>query len=119
MFIIGTIIQIVDLFKKFPVRKHLYNSKKHCTIDLRRIENIVKSLAVIQQNVRVSLVHNKSVLWQITSCNNLKMAYGQIWSSSMIKYVKQLTFSCEEVGYCLIFLIYNFITMLFYYNQLN
>lgn len=99
LFLLGTIIQVVNLFKKLPVRKQMYNSKKQCVNDLRKIEYIVKSLAAIQQNIRVSLVHNKSVLWQITPVNDLIVTYGQIWSSSMTKYVKQLRFSSEEVTF--------------------
>jgi DNA mismatch repair protein PMS1 len=99
LFIVGTVIKILNLFKNLPVRKQIYNSKKHCTNDLRRIENIVKSLAAIQQNIRVSLVHNKSVLWQMTPVNDLTVTFGQIWSSSMTKYVKQLSFSNEEVSF--------------------
>jgi len=99
MFLIGTVIKIVNLFKKLPVRKQMYSSKKHCVNDLRRIENIVKSLAAIQQNVRVSLIHNKSVLWQMTSAIDLTVTFGQIWSSSMTKYVKHLTFTSEEVSF--------------------
>ncbi|XP_060870701.1 PMS1 protein homolog 1-like isoform X3 [Metopolophium dirhodum] len=94
----GTVIKIVNLFKKLPVRKQIYSSKKQCVNDLRRVENIVKSLAAIQQNVRVSLVHNKSVLWQMTSAIDLTVTFGQIWSSSMTKYVKHLTFTSEEVN---------------------
>ncbi|KAL5234739.1 hypothetical protein ACI65C_002149 [Semiaphis heraclei] len=94
----GTVIKIVNLFKKLPVRKQIYSSKKHCVNDLRRVENIVKSLAAIQQNIRVSLVHNKSVLWQMTSAIDLVVTYGQIWSSSMTKYVKHLIFASEEVN---------------------
>lgn len=82
-----------------PVRKQIYNSKKHCVNDLRRLENIVKALAAIQQNVRVSLVHNKSVLWQMSPVNDLTQTYGLIWSSSMTKSVKQLSFSSEEVKF--------------------
>ncbi|XP_025201621.1 PMS1 protein homolog 1-like isoform X2 [Melanaphis sacchari] len=92
----GTVIKIENLFKKLPVRKQIYSSKKHCVNDLRRVENIVKSLAAIQQNIRVSLVHNKSVLWQMTSATDLVVTFGQIWSSSMTKCVKHLTFTSEE-----------------------
>ncbi|XP_025201620.1 PMS1 protein homolog 1-like isoform X1 [Melanaphis sacchari] len=94
----GTVIKIENLFKKLPVRKQIYSSKKHCVNDLRRVENIVKSLAAIQQNIRVSLVHNKSVLWQMTSATDLVVTFGQIWSSSMTKCVKHLTFTSEEVN---------------------
>ncbi|XP_050420572.1 PMS1 protein homolog 1-like [Adelges cooleyi] len=88
----GTVIKIVDLFKKLPVRKQMYSSKKHCVNDLRKIENVVKALAAIQPNLRVSLVHNKSVLWQMTAVNDLILAFGQIWSSIMTKCFKHLTF---------------------------
>lgn len=81
----------------------MYSSKKHCVNDLRKIEYVVKSLAAIQQNTRVSLVHNKSVLWQITPVNDLILTFGQIWSSSMTKYVKQLKFSSEEVTWINLF----------------
>lgn len=101
MFKTGTVIIITDLFKKLPVRKQIYSSKKHCVNDLRRVENVVKSLAAIQHNLRVSLVHNKSVLWQMSPVNDLVITFGQIWSSSMTKYVKQLMFSSEQVSFCI------------------
>lgn len=115
LFITGTVIKIVDLFKNLPVRKQLYNSKKYCVNDLRRIENIIKSLYAIQQNIRVSLVHNKCVLWQMSPVNDIKIIYGQIWSSSMTKYVKHLQFSNEEVSIILILL--NKIFFVIYLNN--
>jgi len=102
LFVLGTVIIIADLFKKLPVRKQIFSSKKHCINDLRRVENVVKSLAAIQQNLRVSLVHNKSVLWQMIPVNDFTLTFGQIWSSSMTKYVKHLKFSSEEVCFVLI-----------------
>lgn len=99
MFIIGTIITITNLFNKLPVRKQFCSSKKQCVNDLRRVENVVKSLTAIQQNLRVSLVHNKSVLWKMNPVNDLVTTFCQIWTSSMFKYVKQLTFLNEDVSF--------------------
>lgn len=82
-----------------PVRKQIYSSKKHCINDLRKVEYVVKSLSAIQQNIRVSLCHDKHSLWYLTPVNDLILTYGQIWSSSMTKYVKHLRFSSEEVTF--------------------
>lgn len=99
LLIVGTVIKIVNLFKNLPVRKQIYNSKKYCVNDLHRIENIIKSLFAIQQNIRVSLVHNKCVIWQMSPVSDITVTFGQIWSSSMTKYVKHLQFSNTEVSF--------------------
>lgn len=89
----------MDLFKRLPVRKQLYSSKKYCVNDLRKIEHIVKSLSVIEPNIRVSLVHNKSLLWQMTPVKEMILAFGQLWSSAVTKCVKHLTFSFDKVKF--------------------
>ncbi|XP_050546179.1 PMS1 protein homolog 1-like isoform X2 [Daktulosphaira vitifoliae] len=94
----GTVIKVVELFRRLPVRKQLYSSKKHCVNDLRKMEYIVKSLSVIKPDIRVSLVHNKSLLWQKTPVNELPLAFGQLWSSSVNKCVKHLTFSNDKMN---------------------
>lgn len=36
----------------------------------------------------------------MTPVSDLTVMFGQIWTSSMSKHVKQLTFSSEEVSFC-------------------
>ena len=56
-----------NLFKNLPVRKQYYNTAKKKKDELKKVEDLVTSYSVIRHDVRLTLRHNKELLWQVRS----------------------------------------------------
>ncbi|KDR06590.1 hypothetical protein L798_03564, partial [Zootermopsis nevadensis] len=74
----GTLVTVSGLFRKVPVRKNYLNSGRRAAEELKRVDNIVKSLAVIHPGLRVTFRHNKCLLWQKSACSTLCQSLMQI-----------------------------------------
>ena len=90
LFSSGTTVLASNLFKNLPVRKQYYNTSKKKKDELKKVEDLVTSYAVIRHDVRFTLRHNKELLWQvwwmwffISQCQKSKcpkMYFGINWS---------------------------------------
>ncbi|XP_076467800.1 PMS1 protein homolog 1-like isoform X2 [Babylonia areolata] len=60
----GTTVCAKHLFKNLPVRKQYHSSVKKKKDDLKNVENLLLAYSVILPAVRLSLRHNKEVVWQ-------------------------------------------------------
>jgi DNA mismatch repair ATPase MutL len=76
--ITGTLVTVSGLFRNIPVRKNYLNSGRRAAEELKRVDNIVKSLAVIHPSLRVTFCHNKCLLWQKSACTNLRLSLMQV-----------------------------------------
>ena len=76
--IIGTLVTVSGLFRNIPVRKNYLNSGRRAAEELKRVDNIVKSLAVIHPSLRVTFCHNKCLLWQKSACTSLRLSLMQV-----------------------------------------
>uniref|UniRef100_A0A1B6CZP1 DNA mismatch repair protein S5 domain-containing protein n=1 Tax=Clastoptera arizonana TaxID=38151 RepID=A0A1B6CZP1_9HEMI len=94
----GTIVTVTDLFKCLPVRKQLMSSSRRSSEELKKVENIVKSLAVIHPKLRVTLTHNKFLIWQKISVSNLLQSVRQILPQSVVKQLHYLQDISDWVG---------------------
>ncbi|XP_072152605.1 uncharacterized protein [Bemisia tabaci] len=94
----GTVICATGLFKSLPVRKQIMSKNKKAQEELRNVEQAVKSFAVIHPNLRVTLAHNKCLIWQKTSVANLKLAFLQVASSAVVKNLDFLDYKNEELS---------------------
>lgn len=95
--ILGTIVTVTDLFKFLPVRKQLMSSSRRASEELKKVETVVKSLALIHPKLRVTLVHNKFMIWQKTSVSNLRLSVSQVVSQSIVKQLYYLHYNSELV----------------------
>lgn len=74
----GTIITVNNLFGRLPVRKQYLSSKKRLAEELKKVEQVVQSLAAIKPELRMILVHNNCTIWQKNSVKDLKQSFMQI-----------------------------------------
>ncbi|EDV21050.1 uncharacterized protein TRIADDRAFT_30981 [Trichoplax adhaerens] len=84
----GTSIIACNLFKSLPVRRQVYKTNKKCKEELKRIEDLIISYAIIKPTVRFCLKHNKSVIWQKCQVADIgsaiSVAFGRAVFSEMI-----------------------------------
>lgn len=97
MSIAGSIVSISELFKNLPVRKQYMSNSKRANEELKRIEKVVKSLALVHPRLRLTLVHNKFLCWQKTSVANLRQSIMQVVPISMAKQLHHILHKTEQV----------------------
>ncbi|KAJ4451245.1 hypothetical protein ANN_02706 [Periplaneta americana] len=79
----GTLVSAKHLFRNLPVRKQYLSSGRRAAEELKRAENVVKSLAVIHPDLRLTFCHNKNLLWQKSSCTTLQQSLMQVVGHSV------------------------------------
>lgn len=60
----GTTVSVLKLFKNLPVRRQYYSSTKKCKEELKKVQDLMMAYAIIKPDLRLTLVHNKVVVWQ-------------------------------------------------------
>ncbi|XP_066993378.2 PMS1 protein homolog 1 [Anabrus simplex] len=60
----GTQVVASNLFRNLPVRKQFLSSSHRASMELKQTLAVVKCLAIINPELRVSLCHNKCMVWQ-------------------------------------------------------
>uniref|UniRef100_UPI0037E7302E PMS1 protein homolog 1 n=1 Tax=Semicossyphus pulcher TaxID=241346 RepID=UPI0037E7302E len=60
----GTTVSVLKLFKNLPVRRQYYSSTKKCKEELKKVQDLLMAYAIIKPDLRLSLIHNKVVVWQ-------------------------------------------------------
>uniref|UniRef100_A0A671U633 PMS1 homolog 1, mismatch repair system component n=1 Tax=Sparus aurata TaxID=8175 RepID=A0A671U633_SPAAU len=60
----GTTVSVLKLFKNLPVRRQYYSSTKKCKEEVKKVQDLLTAYAIIKPDLRLTLVHNKVVVWQ-------------------------------------------------------
>ncbi|XP_051937878.1 PMS1 protein homolog 1 [Hippocampus zosterae] len=60
----GTTVSVLKLFKNLPVRRQYYSSAKRCKDEVKKIQDLLVAYAIVKPQVRLTLTHNKAVVWQ-------------------------------------------------------
>lgn len=60
----GTTVSVLKLFKNLPVRRQYYSSTKKCKEEVKKVQDLLMAYAVIKPDLRLTLAHNKVVVWQ-------------------------------------------------------
>lgn len=68
---IGTTVQVKGLFKNFPVRRQTLLNSRRANQDLKYLEDLLKSFAIIHSNLRITYRLNKRIVFIKPSANNL------------------------------------------------
>lgn len=56
---IGTTVTALKLFKNLPVRKQFYSTAKKCKDELKHVQDLLISYAVLIPDLRIIFIHNK------------------------------------------------------------
>ncbi|CAK6963739.1 PMS1 protein homolog 1 [Scomber scombrus] len=60
----GTTVSVLKIFKNLPVRRQYYSSVKKCKEELKKVQDLLMAYAIIKPDLRLTLAHNKVVVWQ-------------------------------------------------------
>ncbi|PNF38564.1 hypothetical protein B7P43_G04046 [Cryptotermes secundus] len=94
----GTLVTVNKLFRNLPVRKNYLNAGRRAAEELKRADNIAKSLAVIHPSLRVTFCHNKCLLWQKAACTSLQQSVMQVVGYHISNNLEELVLQETELN---------------------
>ncbi|KAG7282311.1 hypothetical protein CRUP_002699, partial [Coryphaenoides rupestris] len=69
-----TTVSVLKLFKNLPVRRQYYANTKKCKEELKKVQDLLMAYAIVKPDLRLTLAHNKVVVWQKARAADLRSA---------------------------------------------
>ncbi|NXI96604.1 PMS1 protein, partial [Psophia crepitans] len=92
----GTTVTVLKLFQNLPVRKQFYSTNKKCKEELRKIQDLLIAYGIIKPDLRITLTHNKAVIWQKTRVSDHKMACMSVLGTAVMGSMVPFQHCCED-----------------------
>ncbi|XP_073702181.1 PMS1 protein homolog 1 [Garra rufa] len=80
----GTTVCAANLFKNLPVRRQYYSNTKKCKEELKRVQNLLMAYAVVKPELRITLSHNKAVIWQKSRVSDHRTALMAVLGAASV-----------------------------------
>ncbi|NXG47288.1 PMS1 protein, partial [Psilopogon haemacephalus] len=80
----GTTVTVLKLFKNLPVRKQFYSTTRKCKEELKKVQDLLTAYGIIKPELRITLTHNKAVIWQKTRVSDHKMACMSVLGTAVM-----------------------------------
>uniref|UniRef100_A0A8C2AHN0 PMS1 homolog 1, mismatch repair system component n=1 Tax=Cyprinus carpio TaxID=7962 RepID=A0A8C2AHN0_CYPCA len=80
----GTTVCAANLFKNLPVRRQYYSNTKKCKEELKRVQNLLMAYAVVKPELRITLSHNKAVVWQKSRVSDHRTALMAVLGAASV-----------------------------------
>ncbi|XP_032222327.2 PMS1 protein homolog 1 isoform X2 [Nematostella vectensis] len=94
----GTAVTACNLFKNLPVRKQFSRGNKKCKDELKKVEELIMAFGLIHPSVRLTLRHNKSIIWQKNKCEDLKKALTGIIGANAMSSMEEIMAKDDQTG---------------------
>ncbi|XP_043104979.1 PMS1 protein homolog 1 isoform X3 [Puntigrus tetrazona] len=80
----GTTVCAANLFKNLPVRRQYYSNTKKCKEELKRVQILLTAYAVVKPELRITLSHNKAVVWQKSRVSDHRTALMAVLGAASV-----------------------------------
>ncbi|XP_063255978.1 PMS1 protein homolog 1 isoform X2 [Prinia subflava] len=91
----GTTVTVLNLFKNLPVRKQFYSTNRKCKEELKKVQDLLTAYGIIKPDLRITLTHNKAVIWQKTRVSDHKMACMSVLGTAVMSSMVPFQHCCE------------------------
>uniref|UniRef100_A0A8C3KC80 PMS1 homolog 1, mismatch repair system component n=1 Tax=Calidris pygmaea TaxID=425635 RepID=A0A8C3KC80_9CHAR len=92
----GTTVTVLKLFKNLPVRKQFYSTTRKCKEELKKVQDLLIAYGIIKPDLRITLTHNKAVIWQKTRVSDHKMACMSVLGTAVMGSMVPFQHCCED-----------------------
>ncbi|NXN99483.1 PMS1 protein, partial [Rhinopomastus cyanomelas] len=92
----GTTVTVLKLFKNLPVRKQFYSTNRRCKEELKKVQDLLTAYSIIKPDLRITLTHNKGVIWQKTRVSDHKMACMSVLGTAVMGSMVPFQHHCED-----------------------
>ena len=86
-----------NLFRNLPVRKQYYNTAKKKKDSLKKVEDLVIALGMVNCDVRFALRHGKDLIWQKAAVAEPRSALLGVLGTGVISQMEHLKRSSLEL----------------------
>ena len=94
---IGTIITVENIFKILPVRRQHYNNNKRLKEEVKRIEELMIAYGLLHPRLRLTLKHNKNMIWRKHRTADYSYTFSQLFGSNVLENLKEI--DIKEEGF--------------------
>ncbi|OWF40894.1 PMS1 protein homolog 1-like [Mizuhopecten yessoensis] len=84
----GTTLSAVHLFKTLPVRRQIYNNVKKKKEELKKVETLVMAFGLIFPTIRITLRHNKDLVWQKNPVQDLRASITGVLGKNVLNQIE-------------------------------
>nr|XP_048311976.1 PMS1 protein homolog 1 [Myodes glareolus] len=92
----GTTVTALKLFKNLPVRKQFYSTAKKCKDELKHVQDLLISYAVLIPDLRIIFIHNKAVIWHKSRVPDHRTALMSVLGTAVVANFDAVQHHCEE-----------------------
>ena len=92
----GTTVTVANIFKNLPVRKQCFKSAKKCKEELRRVEDVMIGFGLAHYGLRLTLKHNRSIIWQKIQTADFGSNVSLIFGASLFQQLLPLNYQCFD-----------------------
>ncbi|XP_009489036.1 PMS1 protein homolog 1 isoform X3 [Pelecanus crispus] len=92
----GTTVTVLKLFKNLPVRKQFYSTNRKCKEELKKVQDLLTAYGIIKPDLRITLTHDKAVIWQKTRVSDHKMACMSVLGTAVMGSMVPFQHCCED-----------------------
>ncbi|XP_065525974.1 PMS1 protein homolog 1 isoform X4 [Lathamus discolor] len=92
----GTTVTVLKLFKNLPVRKQFYSTNRKCKEELKKVQDLLTAYGIIKPDLRITLTHNKAVIWQKSRVSDHKMACMSVLGTAVMSSMVPFQHCCED-----------------------
>jgi len=98
--LLGTTVQIKNLFKHIPVRRQFISNIRRANQTIKLLETIIQGFGICKPNVRIQFRANNNIIFTKPSLNNIKEAANHILGRKIISHMEWIEHNDTEVGIC-------------------
>uniref|UniRef100_A0A8C3X5Q1 PMS1 homolog 1, mismatch repair system component n=1 Tax=Cyanoderma ruficeps TaxID=181631 RepID=A0A8C3X5Q1_9PASS len=109
----GTTVTVLNLFKNLPVRKQFYSTNRKCKEELKKVQDLLTAYGIIKPDLRITLTHNKAVIWQKTRVSDHKMACMSVLGTAVMSSMVPFQHCCEYPEESVLLAVENVLTSLY------
>ncbi|XP_077175578.1 PMS1 protein homolog 1 isoform X2 [Paroedura picta] len=92
----GTTVTVLKLFKNLPVRKQFYATDKKRKEETKKIQNLLMAYGIVKPELRLTLTHNKTVIWQKNKVSDHKMAFMAVVGTAVMGSMVPFQHCCDN-----------------------
>lgn len=90
----GTTVAVTNIFKNLPVRKQFFKSSKRCKEELKRVEDLLIGFGLAHCGLRLTLKHNKCLVWQKIQTGDFKSNVSLIFGAALFQQLTPVHYQC-------------------------
>ena len=87
---VGTIVTVLNLFKTLPVRRQIYKNNRKVKEEVKHIEELLISYAIVLPQLRLTLKYGKTIIWRKDRAANCSLVLSGLFGSNVLNNLQEV-----------------------------